>query len=90
MRKRNRGAVLLLALFLTLGGAWPAYAAEPETPPPPATEEGGPPEPADPAPGSEETLEPEPAFSAVVTGFAGDGLPTLPAFALPGAADGQQ
>lgn len=32
MRKRNRGGALLLVLLLTLGGAWPAYAAEPETP----------------------------------------------------------
>ena len=38
MRKRNRGGALLLVLLLTLGGAWPAYAAEPETPPPAATE----------------------------------------------------
>ena len=44
MRKRNRGSALLLALLLTLGGAWPAYAAEPETPPPAATEESGLPE----------------------------------------------
>ena len=41
MRKRNRGGALLLVLLLTLGGAWPAYAAEPETPPPAATEESG-------------------------------------------------
>ena len=41
MRKRNRGGALLLVLLLTLGGAWPAYAAEPETPQPAATEESG-------------------------------------------------
>ena len=72
MRKRNRGGALLLVLLLTLGGAWPAYAAEPETPPPAATEESGLPAP-----------EPAPMISAVVTGFAGDGLPALPAVTLP-------
>ena len=44
MRKRDRGTALLLVLLLTLSGAWPAYAAEPETPPPAATEESGLPE----------------------------------------------
>ena len=70
MRKRNRGGALLLVLLLTLGGAWPAYAAEPETPPPAATEESG-----LPAPEPEEPPQPAPMISAVVTGFAGDGLP---------------
>ena len=78
MRKRNRGSALLLALLLTLGGAWPAYAAEPETPPPAATEESG-----LPAPEPEEPPQPAPMISAVVTGFAGDGLPALPAVTLP-------
>ena len=75
MRKRNRGGALLLALILTLGGAWPAYAAEPDTPPPAPTEESG-----LLAPEPEETPQPAPTISAVVTGFAGDGLPavTLP------------
>ena len=78
MRKRNRGGALLLVLLLTLGGAWPAYAAEPETPPPAATEESG-----LPAPEPEEPPQPAPMISAVVTGFAGDGLPALPAVTLP-------
>lgn len=77
MRKRNRGGALLLVLLLTLGGAWPAYAAEPETPPPAATEESG-----LPAPEPEEPPQPAPMISAVVTGFAGDGLPALPAVTL--------
>lgn len=83
MRKRNRGSALLLALLLTLGGAWPAYAAEPETPPPAATEESGLPEGGLPAPEPEEPPQPAPMISAVVTGFAGDGLPALPAVTLP-------
>lgn len=78
MRKRNRGGALLLVLLLTLGGAWPAYAAEPETPPPAATEESG-----LPAPEPEKPPQPAPMISAVVTGFAGDGLPALPAVTLP-------
>ena len=78
MRKRDRGTALLLVLLLTLSGAWPAYAAEPETPPPAATEESG-----LPAPEPEEPPQPAPMISAVVTGFAGDGLPALPAVTLP-------
>lgn len=83
MKKRNRGGALLLVLLLTLGGAWPAYAAEPETPPPAATEESGLPEGGLPAPEPEEPPQPAPMISAVVTGFAGDGLPALPAVTLP-------
>lgn len=54
MRKRDRGTALLLVLLLTLSGAWPAYAAEPETLPPAATEESGLPEGGLPAPEPEE------------------------------------
>lgn len=85
MRKRNRGGALLLVLLLTLGGAWPAYAAEPETPPPAATEESG-----LPAPESEEPPQPAPMISAVDDRLCWRRSARSARRYPPGAADGQQ